>query len=373
MKGTSAEVRTMVPRDLPQVHRLHAEVFGEHSLELWRRRYDWQFERSPGTKYRRSVLWVADQSGEILGFLASFPIRVSVAGREVVTLCPSDFMVSTKARGAGLGRRLVDAYSAETGDLAPALQYSPPSGRIFRNAGYQPVDAQPVLLRPYDVGRLLAFALGGRLTKRSPSATLQRSAMPAARLLGGISVRVVNRMRRPSKDPGLTIEATTQAGQDFDNLWSALAGQFPSVLVRDRAFVEWRFLRDPLRSHIVLTARNTDGRLVGYLALTTGNRRGVLFGYLMDLFTARTAINVADSLIAEALTIFERDGVAAVTSLGLHPDLRRRVARFLYVRRKSIGLPALLRWRGEPSVAQVVYDASKWHLSYADGDEAFSF
>lgn len=363
----------MVSDDLPRVHRLHSEVFGEHSLDLWRRRFAWQFERSPATKFRRSVLWVAEESEEILGFLASFPIRVSVAGRELVTLCPSDFMVSPRARGAGLGRRLVDAYSAETGDLAPALQYSPPSGRIFRKAGYRAVDAQSILLRPYSAGKLLALVLGERLEGRSPWVALQRSAMPAARMGGGFAMRLINRLRRPVTDPALTVRTTTQAGEDFDNLWSALARQFPAVVVRDRAFVDWRFLQDPLRRHTVITARNARGDLLGYLALTTGTRRGVLLGYFMDLFTEPTASNVVDSLIAEALTLFERDEVAAVSCLGLHPEIQQRVARFLYVRRETLALPALLSWRGEPSIADVVYNASSWHLSYADGDEAFSF
>src|SRR5690349_708351 len=106
-KGATAAVREMVPADLPNVHRLHAEVFGDRSLELWRGRYQWQFENGPAAKLRDAPFWVAEQSGEILGFLASFPIRVWVDGRQIVTLNPSDFMVSSRARGAGLGRRLV--------------------------------------------------------------------------------------------------------------------------------------------------------------------------------------------------------------------------------------------------------------------------
>ena len=373
MSGKTATIRTILADDLEQVHQLYAEVYGDQSLGLWRRRYAWQFERNPSTQYRPCQLWVAEEAGAVLGFLASFPIRLLVAGREVVTLCPCDLMVSSAARGSGLGRRLVEAYSAATAGLAPALQYSRPSGRVFERLGYQAVFAQPVLLRPYDAGALLTFALSGRPSSTPSWGLLQRTALPVAGALGGMAARILNRVRRPSGAPGVTVDVAREAGPEFDRLWASLAPHFPAVVVRDRAFIQWRFFDDPLRHHTVLVARDQSADPLGYVALTTATRRGVSFGLLMDLFASPTAGDVVETLVAEALKVLEGSGVAVVSSLGLEPRVRRCVRRFLYVQPRRMELPALLRWHGDPTLAQVVYDARSWHLSYADGDEAFSF
>jgi GNAT superfamily N-acetyltransferase len=372
MSDKLAIVRQLRPDDFEQVHQQYSEVYGEQSLSLWRRRFAWQFERNPATRYRPSHLWVAEEAGRVLGFLASFPVRMVVAGREVVTLCPCDLLVSNSARGSGLGRRLVEAYSAATGELAPALQYSPASGRIFRRLGYQAVFAEPVLLRPCDAGALLAFALSRRSSNKSPSGLLRRAILPAAGALGSKAVRILNRVRSPRMAPNLTVDVAAEAGPEFDVLWANLAPCFPAVMVRDRAFIQWRFFDDPLRSHTVLVLRDPEANLLGYAVLTTAVRRGVPFGFLMDLFTDPAAPDLVDALVAGALRSLEGRGVAGLVSLGLDPRLRRRVRHFLYARQRRSELPALLRWHGDQALAPVVYDDSSWHFSYADGDEAFS-
>lgn len=61
-----------------------------------------------------------------------------------------------------------------------------------------------------------------------------------------------------------------------------------------------------------------------------------------------------------------------ITCLGLLPTIRNRVKRYLYLKPKKIGDPALLYWKGDNKLKKIVYNENNWHLSHADGDEGFA-
>lgn len=372
MTSGDTTIRPVQKEDIPKVLELYAEVFGPDSADLWRRRYEWEFEQNPATRFRPSRLWVAERNGNVVGFLASFPMRVWLRNQEVVTLCPCDLMVSGAVRGAGLGKKLIDAYLAADIPLANALVYSPAAARIYRKLGYRLVAAEPVMLRPYSSRELVRFIRNRQESSDSSQGLVRRGVLAVVGFTSGPVFTLMNRVRRPKASSELSVRVDHVIGPDFDSLWRSLTSHFPAVPVRDRAFVEWRFCNDPIRRHILLTARDRAGNLRGYIAFMTAKRRGVLFGYLMDLFTNPDASDVIDALLAEALRMLEATGVAAVTSLGLHPRIRRRVRRYMYLRPRMMELPAWMRWHGDPTVADTVYDAESWHISYADGDDAFS-
>ena len=372
MTEGKAAVRPLRDEDFDDVHALYADVFGAESLELWQRRFSWQFDQNPAAIDRPSQFWVAEAEGAIVGFLASFPMRLSLGDRVVLTSCPCDLMVSGAARGLGLGRALIDAYLATSPPLANALAYSPSAARIYRKLGYREVFAEPVLVRPYAAQELMQFVLDQRGATGVAARLTRRFAVPTLGLFAGLSCKMMNSLLAPRRSSGVSINQITAAGDEFDTLWATLRQDFPAVPVRDRAFVQWRFLDDPLRQHTVLIARGSAGEPLGYLAFMTAARRGVSFGYLMDLFASPTTSRVIESLLGEALRLLEAKRVAAINSLGLHPGIRRTVQKSLYFRPRRMELPAWLRWHGDPSLANLVYDADNWHLAHADGDDAFS-
>jgi predicted N-acetyltransferase YhbS len=373
MTEARGEIRYFEARDQEQVESLYAEVFGERSLASWRRRFQWQFERNPSTASRRSLLWVAEYRHGIVGFLASFPMRVSVGETELVTLCPCDLMISSEARGLGLGTRLMKHYLASGPVLANALQYSAAAASIYDRLGYAAVAAEPQMLRPYDMGALVSSRIRARVEGRSvPLSFAAGVAAPLIGLVANTAAAGLNSVRKPRPSRAVAVAAITEAGPEFDRLWHQLRPRFAAVVVRDRAFVQWRFLDDPLRRNTVLVARSLSGEALGYAAVMVAERHDVRLGYLLDVFADPKADAVIDALMAAALKALEADHVAAVNCLGLHPGIRRRVHRYLYLRTRSRENPARFLWQGEPALAPVVYEASSWHLTHADGDETFS-
>ena len=183
----------------------------------------------------------------------------------------------------------------------------------------------------------------------------------------------VNALRRPRAPRGYSVEEVHErAGPEFDELWEAVGPAFPIVAVRDRRFVQWRFFDDPVFDNMTFLARSADGEPVGYLAMRVSSKGPTRVGRILDVFCSPDSEPVVEALMHAALARFRREKADVVSCFGLHPGIRKRVRRYLYLTPASRQNPALLVWNGDPALQEAVYDANNWHMSQADGDDGFS-
>jgi predicted N-acetyltransferase YhbS len=283
---------------------------------------------------------------------------------------PCDLMVAPAARGQGLAQRLWGEYLDSTDSLSCVPLYAPATGKLCAKLGYAPVAAVPACVRVYDVTAALRHLISSRLPASTASTALQWLAAAAGVVLNA-GIAVANAVRHPRRIGAYDVERAREAPQELDALWDNLSAEFSVLAVRDRAFVQWRFFDDPEFDHLFFVARDGIGNLVGYVDAVAVHRRNLRIGRIMDLLCSPARTDVADTLIAAALTELERQHVALVTCVGLHPSIRDRVRRCLYVRRRP-SAPAMLLWKGVADLEPIVHCANAWHLTLADGDEGFS-
>ena len=113
------------------VFPLYQKVFSKVSFERWKKRWQWQFLETPGSETLTYRMWVAEgEHGDILGFFESFPIRLKLGNNIKVINCPCDLMVGEKARGHGLGKKIVLRYIADSDFLVNAFGYSPAAKQL---------------------------------------------------------------------------------------------------------------------------------------------------------------------------------------------------------------------------------------------------
>lgn len=358
--------------DRDAVFSLYRDVFGEEAGDLFERRWDWQFEGNPARQNAPLLIWLAEKDGEIVGHLASFPQRMKVVDQVFVVYHDCDLIVSPKVRRQGVGRHLVKAYDTCPNPLSNCLAYAPANGRIRERLGYRPANAIPRYLRPYDVAAMTNLLLSSERLPRplkSPPATWVLRGLSL-----GLSVVAIaaNAVRRPRPSTDFSVESVTAAGTEFDDLWARLSPQFVLSAIRDRQFVNWRFIDDPLFDNSILVARDNSGVLVGYLALRVWKRRGVVEGRIMDLFCPPESQEIVDSLLHGALLHLKRRRVDLVSCWGLHPGIRSKVRRHLYLAPSNFNHPSWFLWKGHHEMSATVYNASNWHLSCADSDIGFS-
>jgi len=364
-------IRPFCKQDRPAVASLYARVFGELEMTAFLRRWDWQFHRNPASDAANCLMWVAEARGELAGFLASFPARFKLLENDAIIRLPCDLMVSTEARGRGVGEKLIRAYTTSEDLIVNALGYTPAAGRMYHRLGYREVHAERVRVRPCNLRPIIRDLLT-RAHRRSGLDRFVSSVAGVSGRILNLGLWALNRATAPVCSDRFEIRQCTAADAAFDELWQRVSPAFPISAVRDSRWVQWRFLEDPCFEHALLCGFDQGGRVLGYVDVRVSIRRKLRLGRILDLFCDPGTPEVAESLIAAGIARLEAEGVDMITCLGHLPGLQRVIGKYCYLTPRRLQKPALFLWKGEPDLANVVYDTNSWHLTHADGDDGFS-
>jgi hypothetical protein len=146
-----------------------------------------------------------------------------------------------------------------------------------------------------------------------------------------------------------------QAGPELDAVWRRCAPQAGISVVRDRAWVEWRYLASPSFDYRIVLAERA-GTPVGYAAyrVEAGLERRI--GYLAEVLAPRDDPAVLSTLVGQLSQRLQADGVelaAAQAPPGTWYFRRLRRAGFVW------------SW-GDFSAQYVPLDASLPRASFGD-------
>jgi hypothetical protein len=225
---TSAQVSDVeiVPYTAARRPELEALTRSARGSTLSEAELDWWLDRNPAGP---PLISLAERAGVVVAAACMSPCRLAVGGRRVTALAAQPVTVHQDYEGPGLAARLIEANESRAADVAPLLVAFPGEGSRAElwGPGWR------------DLGQPRAWARSAR-RRRLPASVEQ---------VAGFSRRVDDLWRRlgPSREPGL---------------------------VRDSAYLEWRFASSP-RGYRCLASdegvavvghRETDGRRVAFLA-----------------------------------------------------------------------------------------------------------
>ncbi len=116
----TVDLRRMTARDLAAAHDLSREQKWPHRIEDW----EMLFQLGSG--------FVAERDGKVIGTAMSW-----LYGEDAATL--GMVIVSPRAQGMGIGRRLMDAVLGELGNRTVLLNATDEGAPLYRKMGFEPV------------------------------------------------------------------------------------------------------------------------------------------------------------------------------------------------------------------------------------------
>jgi hypothetical protein len=99
----------------------------------------------------------------------------------------------------------------------------------------------------------------------------------------------------------IRVEPISITDERFDTLWEKLRPAYHGLAVRDRSWVQWRFLEMPGAEHHVFLALNRE-EPVGYIALRTVREEGVVRACVVDFFLGPEDAATATALLERAMS-----------------------------------------------------------------------
>jgi len=289
----SIEFRAYRAGDEHELVGLFERVFGRPiSREHWR----WKFKSLPG---QVENVWLATAQGQLAFQYACVPVAFQLPDRELRAMVSMDTMTAPEHQRKGLlTQGAARAYAAYRQSGAAFVIGLPNEAWGSRTTalGWEPL----IPLRWLSLPIRLEAVLGRKLRL----GWLQSQSRLGRAWAGW------RQLRRPIPDPSVSIRTVNHAGSQFDQLWREISASYVSI-VRDRAWVQWRYLDCPTFDYRILLAERA-GRAVGYLAYRLEQGRAGSRGLIAELTTPPTEQAAAAALLQ---AMYDRLRAAGADSL----------------------------------------------------------
>jgi hypothetical protein len=347
--------RAIQPADRAAVFDLLRRVWGitpEGSATVARlhEQWSWRFLQNPEADSGAPHGFVLERGDDIVGYVSCTPMRVRIRSAVAPAFSPGEW-VTDPARGRGFGHLLMRRVMA-----LPGVGIAAPNELAYRalvRLGWSDVCRLESWARVVRPGRL-AFRRLLRQARREPPAPQEWETTPEPPAMPLRAERGVQIARVPRCD------------ERFDRLWRRVAPELGAAVVRDRRFLNWRYVDIPGRRYTIAAAER-EGELQGYVVYYARRRDGVAYGHVIDLLVTRAAPACRDALLAYAVRDLKRLDVDVITSYAAPHDtfLRTGLRRAGFpVARRGPAVLAIDRAIGAPRAIE----PADWFLTRGDSD-----
>ena len=328
-----------------------ALAFGEDFSQVLDTTFEWKYVNSPLLPDGAPVLDILECEGDVVGMHGGLATRFKIGTDVLPGTWGVDAHVSPDHRAA------TGWFLHQSEEHWPGLRLGMPNEEM-----YEFLAATESII---DLDRFTELKAGldlGGVMKA-------RGANPLLASLSGLAYSPVPKIfdlySRLRADSGVTISLVPEFDERIDGLYESVSAGFHGMMVRDRAFLSWRFDDCPNREYRRFVAER-NGKIAGYLVTRDRLNLGVSRGLVVDFLVGRDDWAVFDSLFRTSIADFASRGVVSVTCpiastqrqyiarLRRHGFLQSRPGAFLTVNRGP--------WESQ------VKSVDNWFFTYADGD-----
>lgn len=341
------DIRAARPQDLDGIRALYQVCFHKTlSPEHWH----WKLHTLSSPAENE---WVAEAEETIVGYYAVTPVRFKVKQRTFVIPHGCDRMTNPLYRRQGIyGALGVRANTIWQPTGAPFQFAFIPGrlGKVLRQLGWQAMVRMvwlQWLLRPsVMMRRRMGFA-----------------ALPGVSTADSI-LNSIQERRVVSRQTDVVVHSIQSAGDEFDRLWERIAPSYPVLAVRDRAWVQWRYLDLPGAEQYVLLAER-DRQPCGYLAYRVHRAQHAVWAVIMDCFAAPRDDATIRHLLVKARREMWACGVESVVALTIQNSPLYQHLRRVGFRQRPHHFEFSIIPYGRETATITAHD---WFLTGAEGD-----
>jgi hypothetical protein len=354
-RALEIEIRGYQPRDRDRVLALIGRVWDEERRRNHEVLWDWKHARDGGAWGAGHLSRVIERRGEVVGYAGAIPARFLVDGEPVEGAFVMDTFVDPGARGIGL--RLMRDRWAGAG-------FSVGAGNERARALWERVSGRARLV--VRVARKMARVL-------DPAAILKQRGVPAplagalGRAHAGTRALLGRGARAAPGAAGLVLEPVERFPEAIDALGLEFARGFRRSVLRDRCYLDWRFVAGPAR-YCIRLLRGAGGHLRGYVVYRPARINGRPAVLLIEMLAIGERAPAYRAMLSHVEEEARACGAGEIQTLDPGcPILAAEMLRLGYFRRPEphhiLGYQA-----GPPGEASDFADPGTWYVALGDAD-----
>jgi len=343
-------VRKFEDVDETGVINLHASVFNEFTdLNYW----VWKYKENPVGSMR----YVAeDKRGGIVGHYGLIFQKIKIGDKIVIGSQAVDAMTHPNFQRQGMFVKLGREILHRAGDEGIFFTFGFPNEAALpghKKVGWIEICEVPILLKPLNIA-----AFFGKRIKNTYFLKI-----------GSNITRTSLRLARQGKKTQLerlSLKSVTCFDERINEFWSKVAHNYRIIQVRDKEFLDWRYVTRPHKRYIILVAEK-DATLVGYAVLGEITMLGIKGGAIVDMLTYSDQGQISEFLISKAIEQFQKKDMGYIACMMRKGSIYHRTLR----RHGFIPTPEKVRFilhlnSDRFSMSPEVFD--KWFLTWGDSD-----
>ncbi len=360
MSNTAPKWSTRAYRegDEEGIFELWKAVYPEnpYDRQQWLRWWHWIYRANPrGT----GVICVAEHDGRVVGHAAEVPLVMKIGGENVLVGLGIDAMTHPEYRRQGMYLAVVRTRRALGEARGIRATYAFPNKLSY--------PGQVNELGAFDIATMQKVVKPLSWRNAMLTQTRNRLLLAIGAVAGGLLSTTFFRTSKSPSLKGLKIAQVSHFDERIDGLWRRASSQYQVIVVRNREYLNWRYVAVPDTDYLIYVAEQTEA-IVGYLVASRKQADHARIGVVLDVFTESEEI--AQCLISEAITRCRQEKLdllygARMTGTPLARAFRRNgflplpFVKAIHITGRSVS----------PGVAEQLQDPKNWFLQIGDSDE----
>ena len=346
-------VRQYQPGDEEGIRQLVQVVHParQDTVEYW----EWQFKNNPAGF---AEIWLAVVGERVVGQYVIIPMRLKIRGRDVLGSLSLDTITHPDYRRQGMFEVLARHTYESAGRRGLHITFGVPNELSYpgfvRKLEWFDIARIAWMRRVLDFRRLAASRIRNRFV---------------AGVGGGAANLLFNLRYRdfvPAPGSDLHVDRIESFDDRFDDLWAKASSSLTVAVVRDKEYLNWRYVDKPGREYVILAA-SRGRQLAGYAVLKpVKSARG--HGYIVDLFTVPSDEPAAQALVSSAMRYFRREGIALASCWTLENCPHYQVLKKAGFLRRKTFTPLGARLNTGAVSQSTLSDAGNWFYAMGDND-----
>ena len=357
--GREWSIRAYQSGDEEGMFELESAVYGKIAdKDLWMRRWKWMFQANPAGA---PVIWFAESNGKLVGQYPVNRMKMKIGNEILNGSQMMALMTHPDYQRQGIFLALAKQALSDAGSKGFDITYGFPNKLAFPGhikSGYSDVGAISAMIKLLNCKNILRKYITNRLL-------LEICAVSMSSI-----IRLVYRTGKAPNVDALTITRVSSFDERINDLWEKVSNDYEIMVVRDKEYLNWRFVDIPDVDYAIYLAEK-EGQILGYTVLRCEKQFGLKVGRIFELVVPLRQEQVAQALILKAIEFFKEERVDLVIyrmigSRAYHKVLRK--GGFIYSHLASRNV----RMIAHPNTSKIsqafLGDSRNWFLQTGDSD-----
>ncbi len=306
-------IREYRQTDQEKIINLYARTFGKDAALKFENRWPWEFRDNPANKNFSSNNWVAEYNNEIVAHLGALGALLKVNKKIINCLWAVDLMTDKNHRDKGLAKELYEKFENMQVDINLMIGLSIPTRKIALKRNWQEFRIDTTSIKVLNLKGLLRFIFSREKFNLSFSWV--------SLVIGIILGLLINSLKLfPGKKPlnktKMDVISLSNFDERFDRLWQGLLKEHKIIFVKNKEFLNWRYIENPNYKYKILAAKE-ENTILGYIVLSIDKKDNFKLGTIIDFIALSNYPSANKKLSEEAIKYFKQESVDLILSTGL--------------------------------------------------------